>query len=65
MNTKRKRVLGGNIMEDYEDIFYEPSYREMLFNLAQKINCDSKISKEDRREINKAANKLFDLLWKY
>lgn len=51
-------------MKNSKDI-YERSYLDILNELAVQINCDSKISKEDRREINKADNKLFELLWKY
>lgn len=40
-------------------------YREMLFELAQAINCDKSISSKDRKEIKNATDKLFELLWKY
>ena len=41
------------------------NYREMLFKLAQTLNCDKNISVKDRTEINKAYDKLLGLLWKY
>lgn len=41
------------------------SYREILFELAQKINIDKNISNKDRTEINNLSNKLLELLWKY
>lgn len=41
------------------------NYREILLELAQKINTDKSISKEDRTEINNLSNKLIELLLKY
>lgn len=41
------------------------NYRETLLELAQKINTDKSISKEDRTEINNLSNKLIELLLKY
>jgi hypothetical protein len=44
---------------------YERSYLDILNELAVQINSDTCIPKEDKKEINKATNKLFELLWKY